>query len=73
MRKARADAVGVVDFPRISACSSIEHFRNGERYHALMTPVAESLSNEDIQDLAAYFSSIGPLAGASGAERTARR
>lgn len=42
----------------------LEHFRSGERYHALMTPVAESLTNEDIADLAAYFSSIGPLAGA---------
>lgn len=42
----------------------LENFRTGERYHPLMTPVAESLSRQDINDLAQYFSSVGPLADA---------
>lgn len=41
----------------------LQNFRSGERYHPLMTPIAEELSREDINDLAAFFSSIGPLAG----------
>ncbi|MEX2497017.1 MAG: cytochrome c [Woeseia sp.] len=40
----------------------LKKFQTGERYHPLMTPVAESLSPQDVQDLAVYFSSIGPLA-----------
>ena len=43
----------------------LESFRGGERYHALMTPVAQSLSDEDMADLATYFSSIGPLSSAA--------
>lgn len=42
----------------------LEKFKNGERYHPLMTPVAQSLSREDIVELATYFSRIGPLAAA---------
>lgn len=42
----------------------LENFKSGERYHPLMTPVAQALSQEDVADLAAYFSRIGPLAGA---------
>jgi cytochrome c553 len=42
----------------------LENFRNGERYHPLMTPIAQSLSAQDIADLAVYYSRIGPLAGA---------
>lgn len=42
----------------------LENFRSGERYHPLMTPVAESLTDEDVEDLAAYFSSIAPTLGA---------
>ncbi|MFC6488995.1 c-type cytochrome [Nitratireductor sp. GCM10026969] len=42
----------------------LEHFRTGQRYNAIMTPVAEALTREDIEDLATYFSSVGPLADA---------
>lgn len=42
----------------------LEKFKKGDRYHPLMTPVAESLSQQEINDLAAYFSSIAPLARA---------
>lgn len=40
----------------------LENFREGDRYDPLMTPIAESLTDSDIRDLAAYFSRIGPLA-----------
>jgi cytochrome c553 len=42
----------------------LEKFKKGERYHPLMTPIAESLSQQEINDLAVYFSSIAPLVGA---------
>lgn len=42
----------------------LEKFKQGDRYHPLMTPIAQSLSQQEINDLAAYFSSIAPLAGA---------
>lgn len=42
----------------------LEAFRTGERYHPLMTPVAQALTVEDMSDLATYFSSVGPLADA---------
>lgn len=40
----------------------LENFRTGERYHPLMTPVAQSLTQQDIADLSDYFSRVGPLA-----------
>ncbi|MFW6094446.1 MAG: c-type cytochrome [Pseudomonadota bacterium] len=40
----------------------LEAFRSGDRYHPLMTPVAQSLSDQEIDALAGYFSAIGPLA-----------
>ena len=38
----------------------LEWFRTGERYHPLMTPVAQALSDQDIEDLAAYYSALRP-------------
>lgn len=38
-------------------------FKSGSRYHPVMTPVAKSLSDEDIRDLAAYFSALEDAAG----------
>jgi len=38
----------------------LERFRTGERYHPLMTPVAQALSDRDIEDLAAYYSELRP-------------
>ena len=46
----------------------LENFRSGERYHPLMTPIAQSLSRQDVIDLAIYYSRIGPLGSTSGAE-----
>lgn len=40
----------------------LRYFRTGERYHPLMTPVAETLSDEDIDELAAYYSELQPRA-----------
>lgn len=48
----------------------LEAFRNGERHHPLMMPIAESLTTEDIDDLAAHYSRLGPLANGT---RDARR
>ena len=42
----------------------LDNFRTGERYHPLMTPIAQTLTDQDIADLAMYYSSIGPLAEA---------
>ncbi|MBN1240908.1 MAG: cytochrome c [Gammaproteobacteria bacterium] len=42
----------------------LDNFRSGERYHPLMTPIAQTLTDQDIADLAMYYSSIGPLAEA---------
>jgi len=36
---------------------SLQAYRNGDRQHALMTPQATDLSDQDIADLAAYFGS----------------
>jgi cytochrome c553 len=38
----------------------LRHFRAGEHYHPLMTPIAEPLSDRDIDELAAYYSELGP-------------
>lgn len=40
----------------------LEHFRSGRRYDPVMSPIAESLSDQDIADLARYFAGLGPLA-----------
>ena len=49
----------------------LQNFKSGERYHALMTPVAQTLSEQDIHDLAAYFSTPG-AAGETADVRPAR-
>lgn len=36
------------------------YFRSGARKHEIMGPIAASLSNEDIRNLGAYFSSLPP-------------
>lgn len=38
----------------------LQRFRTGERYDPLMTPVAQALSDRDIEDLAAYYSELRP-------------
>lgn len=42
----------------------LEKFKTGHRHHPLMTPIAQSLTQQEINDLAAYYSSIAPFAEA---------
>lgn len=36
----------------------LERFRSGERYHPLMAPIAQELTDQDIDDLSVYFSQV---------------
>lgn len=64
-----ADGIGIADiYPNIAGQkaayleSSIKAYRDGVRTGgnaALMTPMVAALSDEDIADLAAYYSSLG--------------
>lgn len=38
-------------------------FRSGTRRNALMQPIAEALSNEDVRNLGAYYASLPPMQG----------
>ncbi len=40
--------------------NQLRAFRDGTRENALMLPMAKPLSDEDIENLAAYFSSLPP-------------
>jgi len=59
------DGVGKMpDVPNIGGESEIylvtqlEHFRSGERQHEQMSIIAEGLTDQDIADIAAWYSSI---------------
>lgn len=39
--------------------AQMKAFRDGERDNPMMTPMAKPLSDQDIEDLAAYYSSLG--------------
>jgi cytochrome c553 len=45
--------------------SQLEHFRDGTRYHAVMTPIAESLTGAEIDDLATYYASLSSVVAAT--------
>ena len=38
---------------------ALKAYRNGERTHSTMSLHAEALSDDDIEDIAAYFASLG--------------
>ena len=38
----------------------IRHFRDGEREEITMQPFVQNLSDQDIEDLAAYYASLNP-------------
>lgn len=38
--------------------SSLKAYRDGDRQNALMSPIAANLSDEDIENLAAYYSGL---------------
>ncbi len=51
--------------------AALKEYKSGERSHATMHQQAVSLSDQDMQDIAAYFSSITPLQGTAAAVGTA--
>ncbi|WP_261373308.1 c-type cytochrome [Rheinheimera sediminis] len=60
-----AEGVSVIpDYPNLAGQkvkyleSSIKAYRDGQRKHAVMSPMAAGLSDADILDLAAYFADL---------------
>lgn len=60
-----AEGISVLpDYPNLAGQkvkyleSSIKAYRDGQRKHAVMSPMAAGLSDADIQDLAAYFAAL---------------
>ncbi|EGM75934.1 cytochrome c553 [Rheinheimera sp. A13L] len=60
-----AEGVSVIpDYPNLAGQkvkyleSSIKAYRDGQRKHAVMSPMAAGLSDADILDLAAYFAAL---------------
>jgi cytochrome c553 len=52
------EAPNLAASPRIYLERSLRAYRGGERHHEVMTVMAKTMSDEDIRDLAAYFSAI---------------
>lgn len=54
------------DFPNLAGQKAgylekaINYYRSGERKNAMMNSIAVSLSDDDIKNLAAYYSSLKP-------------
>jgi len=51
----------------------LKGFRDGTRKDQLMSPVAKGLSDDDIDNLAAYFSSVNPAVAAQAASQPAAK
>jgi cytochrome c553 len=51
--------------------SALTAYKNGDRKHPTMRGIAESLSDKDMADVAAYYSSHGVVAGASIPDKAA--
>ena len=68
----------VADYPKLSGQhstylqSTLKAYRDGSRANAIMAGFAAALSDEDIADLAAYFSAQTPSTGAVEADLVAR-
>jgi len=54
----RPDAPHLAGESELYLRKQLEAFRSGARQHEIMTIIAEALSDEDIGDLAAWYSSI---------------
>ena len=52
------DAPNLAGQPEIYLSNQLRSYRSGERRHEVMSLVAKPLSDDDIADLAAWFSSI---------------
>jgi cytochrome c553 len=55
---ATPDAPNLAGQPEIYLSSQLRAYRSGERRHEVMTVVAKALSDDEIANLAAWFSSI---------------
>lgn len=53
------------EFPQLAGQNAgylaiqLQEFKSGKRYHQVMSPVARDLTEQDIADLAAYYSQLG--------------
>ncbi|WP_166254421.1 c-type cytochrome [Marinobacter salicampi] len=53
------------EFPQLAGQNAgylaiqLQEFKSGKRYHPVMSPVARDLTEQDIADLAAYYSQLG--------------
>jgi cytochrome c553 len=52
------DAPNLAGQPEIYLSNQLRAYRSGERRHEVMTLVAKALSDDEIADLAAWFSSV---------------
>ena len=52
--------------------AALHAYKKGERKHPTMRGIAESLSDQDIADLSAYYAQHGVTVGAAAAARTAK-
>jgi cytochrome c553 len=52
--------------------AALHAYKKGERKHPTMRGIAESLNDQDIADLAAYYAQHGVTEGAAAAARTAK-
>ncbi|MBV8618517.1 MAG: cytochrome c, partial [Curvibacter sp.] len=52
--------------------SALTAYRKGDRKHPTMRGIADSLSDQDIADVAAYYSQLGKVEGASLPEQLSR-
>jgi cytochrome c553 len=58
------DAPNLAGQPEIYLSNQLRAYRSGERRHEVMTVIAKPLSDDDIANLAAWFSSVRIEAGA---------
>ncbi len=54
----RPDAPNIAGQLRFYIREQLQHYRSGKRSHAVMSVVARDLVDEDIDNLAAYYSAI---------------
>ena len=54
----RPDAPHIAGESDLYLAKQLEAFRSGERHHEQMSIIAQGLSDEDIADLAAWYSSL---------------
>lgn len=67
-----ADGIAVIaEYPNLAGQKvkylqlAIKAYRDGERRHAVMSPMAAGLSEQDIADIAAFYASLPPAVASS--------